>query len=135
LHYITKSPKRLFLIDGLGAFITAFVIFFILRPFHEYIGLSPVLLLLLSIIAFMFSFYSFINFFFFQKNWIPYLRIIGIANTMYCLLTASLMLHYFHSLKIVGLLYFTLEIVVIAILIWIEFKTIKTIRSTPKSGT
>ncbi len=125
MQLFIKTPHYIFLIDGVGALLTAFSLFSVLRPFHGYIGFSPSILLTLSIIALVFSGYSLLNFFFFHKNWKPYLNVICYANISYCILTAALMLYYFQQLKIIGLLYFTGEIMVILVLVGVEFKTLK----------
>ncbi len=58
LDSLAINPKRLFLIDGFGASISAFILFSILRPFNEYLGMPKSILTILSIIALAFCVYS-----------------------------------------------------------------------------
>ena len=117
---LTLSPKRLFLIDGFGALLTAFILFAILRSFNEYFGMPSNVLNLLSIIAFIFSAYSFGCFFLIKNNWHPFLRAIIIANLLYCILTFGLVIYNYPQLTLLAVTYFLLEIVVICILVFLE---------------
>jgi hypothetical protein len=123
---LTQNPKKLFLIDGLGAFLTAFILFVILRTFNEYIGMPKYILTLLSIIALVFCVYSFSCFFFLNKNRKPFLLINSIANMLYCCLTLGLIIYYFPQLTILGLTYFLLEILVIGGLVYAEIFLLQT---------
>lgn len=108
-----SNAKRIFLIDGLGAFLTAFLIFAFLRPINESFGMPKTTLTILSIIAFVFSVYSIACFLFVHENWIPFLQAISVANLLYCFLTLGLVVYYYYQQTIIGLSYFLLEIVVI----------------------
>jgi hypothetical protein len=119
---LTLSPKRLFLIDGFGALLTGFILFAILRTFNKYFGMPLHALNFLSIIAFIYSAYSFCCFFLFRNNWQPFLRAIIIANLLYCILTLGLVIYNFRQLTILAVIYFLLEIVVICILVFFEIK-------------
>ena len=77
------KPKILFLIDGLGALLTAFFLFVILRTFNEYFGMLQTTLTYLSLIAVIFCLYSITCFFLLSDNWKPFLRVISIANLLY----------------------------------------------------
>ncbi len=113
-------PKRLFLIDGFGAFMTALILFSILRPLNEYIGMPKSILTILSIIALAFCVYSVSCFFLVKKNWKPFLKAVSIGNLIYCCLTLGLIVYYYPQLTILGLTYFLLEIFLICGLVFIE---------------
>lgn len=117
------KPKTLFLIDSAGAFLTAFTLFVPLRTFHEYIGMPPLVLTYLSILAAMFCLYSFLCFKFLTSKWSPFLTVISIANLLYCCLTLTLVINHFPQLTTLGFTYFIVEIVVIFGLVYIELKT------------
>jgi len=121
---LTTHPKRLFLLDGFGAFLTAFVLFAILRRFNEYVGLPPSTLSLLSLIAIIFCFYSISCFFLVSDNWQPFIRIISMANLLYCCLTIGVVIYYNQSLKVVGLVYFLAEIIVVCTIAFVEWETV-----------
>lgn len=50
------------------------------------------------------------------------MKIIAMANLMYCCLTMGLVIYLHQQLTIIGLIYFILEIIIISILVVIELK-------------
>ncbi|MES2775507.1 MAG: hypothetical protein V4722_15130 [Bacteroidota bacterium] len=124
INKLTLSPKKLFLVDGVGAFLTAFFLFAILRTFHDYFGMPGQTLTLLSIIAMAFSVYSFCCFFMVHFNWYPFLRAISIANLLYCSVTLGLVIYNYPRLTILGVIYFLVEIVIVCALVFLENKCI-----------
>ncbi|NDU96212.1 hypothetical protein [Spirosoma terrae] len=114
------EPKRIFLIDGLGAFLTAFFLVAILTPFSASFGMPVNVLYILSAIAGLLMLYSLGCYFLPIRNWRSNVAAISLANLLYCLLTASLIVYYYSSLTILGALYFTLEISTIMILVYYE---------------
>ncbi|MNQ78604.1 hypothetical protein D3C85_935230 [compost metagenome] len=123
-QYIAE-PKNIFLIDAFGAILTAFLLFFVLRTFNTFFGLSKTTLEYLSFLALIFSIYSFFCFFLLNNNWKSYLKIICIANVLYCLLTFAIILYYYQSISVFGIAYFLGEILVIAGLVFLEITTIR----------
>lgn len=121
------SPKKLFLIDGIGALISAVLIGVILTKINELIGIALPVLQFLAIPPVAFAVFSFNYFLNLPKNWKLYLTIIAIANLLYCLLTTGVILYYSETISNLGLSYFIAEIIVILVLVSIEFKTVKTI--------
>lgn len=114
------NPKKLFLIDGLGALLTAFLTGVVLRMFVNTFGMPPKLLSILSILACIFAVYSMSCYFLIGKNWRTYLKIIAVANLMYCLLTAVLVMLLYQQITILGIIYFIGEILIILGLVYVE---------------
>lgn len=119
------KPKNIFLLDGSGAVLTAFLLFFVLRTLNNFFGLSKTTLEYLSLLAVIFSLYSFSCFFLIINNWKSYLKIICIANILYCLLTFGIIRYYYQSISVFGIAYFFGEILIITGLIFLEIKTIR----------
>jgi hypothetical protein len=117
------NPKKLFLVDSMGALISTIMLGFVLTRFENIIGMPPKVLYLLSGIACILCIYSLICFKRDVKNWRFYLTIIGIANLVYCCLSLGFMLFYYHKLTFLGLTYFILEKIIVIILAFIELKT------------
>ena len=124
LNKLTSNPKRLFLIDGLGALITGFLLGVILTRFEEAFGMPRKVLIPLSILACVYVIYSVSCYFFVSKDWRPFLRVIAIANLIYCCITIVFVILFYQVLTILGLLYFFSEIIIIAGLVCIEVFTI-----------
>ena len=125
IDHFTERQRTLFLIDSLGAMISAFLLFVIMRRFYEYIGIPKTALTYLSVIAICFCFYSTACFLFLKERWSPFIRLIGIANLLYCALTIGLLIKYYPLLTIIGTLYFLIEIVIICALSYIELNVAK----------
>lgn len=122
---ISTNHKNIFLLDAFGALLTAFLLFFVLRTFSTFFGLSKTTLEYLSLLAVIFSIYSFSCFFLLNNNWKSYLKIICIANMLYCLLTFEIILYYYQNISVFGIAYFFGEILVIAGLVFLEIRIIK----------
>ena len=114
---LTQLPARtLFLIDGFGAMVSAFMLGFVLMNNQPLIGMPVEVMQILASIPCLFAMYSFAGRFIIKGRVEPYLKWIAIANLMYCLTTAALILLFFAELTTLGLYYFLIEIVVIVIL-------------------
>lgn len=122
INQFAKKPKNLFLADSLGALLTTFFLFAVLRNFHEYFGMPPIILTYLSITALVFCIYSTACFLFLKANRAPFIRAISIANLLYCVVTIGLLLMYSPVLTIMGWSYFLVETVIVCGLAYIELK-------------
>ncbi len=120
INHLSGKPKTLFLIDSLGAMLTAFILFAIMRQHNDVVGMPETVLTYLSIIAICFCIYSTACFLFLKKRWALFIRIIGVANLLYCAFTIKLLINYFSSLTMIGTIYFLLEIVIICVLSYVE---------------
>ena len=120
ISHFSEKQKTLFLIDGLGAFSTAFVLYIIMPHSNDYFGMPETVLTYLSLIAICFCIYSTVCFLILKSNWTPFIRIIGIANLLYCGLTIGLMIKYFYLLTIFDTIYFLVEIAIICVLSYVE---------------
>lgn len=121
----SENPKQLFLIDAFGAMVTAFLTGVVLVYFESFFGMPKAVLIPLALVACGFSIYSFIGYFklnFNRNNWRIFLRIIAVANLLYCGVTLGFVLYYFEQLTTFGILYFIGEILVVTTLVMIEFK-------------
>jgi len=125
IKYFIEKQKTLFLIDSVGAFMTAFSLFVVMRQFNEYFGMPKNELTYLSVIAICLCIYSVTCFLFIKGDFTPFIRFIGVANLIYCALIIGLLIKYYPSLTIIGTIYFLSEIVIICILSYIELNVAK----------
>ena len=113
---LSKIPRRIFLIDGLGGLLTTLMLFAVLAQFEERFGMPIEVVRTLGLIACLYMFcYLFLN-----RNHRPYLKFIISANSAYCLLTLGLVCYFYNSLTILGILYFITEILLIMALVFVE---------------
>lgn len=122
-NFITKS-KNIFLLDSFGALLTTILLYYILRNFNNFFGLSKDIFEYLSIISFTFFVYSISCYFLVKENWKSFLKIICTSNIIYCILTFGILIYNYEAVSVFGIFYFLGEIVVIAGLIFLEIKTI-----------
>lgn len=120
LDSLAAHPKKLFLLDGFGALLTAFFLGVLLANFEEVFGMPPNVLYRLSLLACVFAVYSLCCSFFAVGKWHLLLRIIVVANLLYCCLTIGCMLAFSERLTLLGLVYFVQELIVIGVLVAIE---------------
>lgn len=120
IQTISLNPKRIFLIDSLGALLTSLLSVAVLLPFEALFGMPRPVLLFLSGTSLLFALYSLGCYWFVKHNWRPFLTLIWLANASYCCLTAGLIIAYYGRLTRLGVAYFLVEIVLIIVLIRVE---------------
>jgi len=118
-----QNPYNLFLLDGLGAVVSALSLGALLPYFNEYIGMPRETLRYLAMPAVAFAVYSLACYFIRPVKWRPWMHRIAVANLLYCCLTIFLMFLHFRDLTGWGLAYFVAEVVVIFVLVYWEFRT------------
>ncbi len=119
------NPSKIFLIDGIGACISALFLGLLLPTFEAYFGMQKNVLYGLATVASILAIYSLSCYFFKVKNGRLFLKIAAFANILYCCISLILMLYFYQKLTILGLAYFLLEKIVVLILVIFEIKTIK----------
>lgn len=124
IRELIQNPRRLFLIDGLGALLTLAGLTGILIPFEEWFGMPRQTLLLLAFLAAGLAIYSGCCFLFVKRNWRPFLYAVSVANALYCALTAGLVISQYSQLTALGVSYFSIEIGLIVALVWAEQQAI-----------
>lgn len=130
IKQLSAKPKTLFLIDSIGALTTAFLLFVVLRTFNEYFGMPGTILTYLSVIAACLCMYSATCFFVIKADWVPFIKVIIIANLLYCILTIGLIIFYDAQLTILGTAYFLGEIAIICGLVYIELNVANAINKS-----
>ena len=118
LDKITSNPKKLFLVDSLGAVLTAFFLGVILVRFEDGFGMPKTALYFLSSIACIYALYSICCYFLAAEIWKSYLlKGLIVANLVYCCLTIAAIFYFYQKLTILGRIYFLLELVIMGALI------------------
>jgi len=120
--YFTLRPGKLFLIDSIGAGITALCLFALNTLVEPLAGLPTDLMNSLIITALIFSCYSIFCAGLVKNKHAFFMRIIALANTLYALFTAGLWIQYQNTLGSLSKFYFPFEIILIVGLVVIELK-------------
>ena len=122
INKLSSNPRLIFLVDGCGAALSAFLLGVVLVKFEDVIGMPRQTLFYLALIAVGFAMYSFFNSIRIGKNWRTFLKIIAFANLSYCALTFGLLFYHQSELTTLGVVYFLLEIPIIVSLAIFELK-------------
>jgi len=120
---MSLNPKRLFLIDGFGALISAFSLGVILVQLEYIFGMPKETLYILAFLPCVFFAYDIFSYLQMNKNQAFNLRVIAILNLLYCFLSLGFAIHHRQNLTSFGWIYFVLEMIIIIILVNIEFQT------------
>ncbi len=122
---LTANPKRIFLIDGIGAIVTALLLSLLLGQHVDVFGMPQHVLYKLAILATAFAVYSLSCHFLLRGNYKPYLLIIAAANLLYCCITLVLLFVFYQQLTILGMLYFIFEKIIVGSMVYVELKAAK----------
>ena len=120
---IKINPKRLFIVDGLGALLSAFLLGVVLVKFEHLFGIPTktlYYLAILSIFLVIFDFFCYRNI---KENSDQYLKRIAIMNLVYCFLSIGVAIYHFEIITQFGWIYILQEILIVVILAFIELKT------------
>ena len=122
IQIIIADPKKIFLVDGIGALLSAFFLGVVLVQFEDSVGVSKDILICLSLAAMVMAVYSLSCYFRFPTKWRLFLKAIAIVNLLYCCVTIGLILLDGETLTILGYLYFIIEILIVVSLVFVELK-------------
>ena len=128
IQHFAEKQKTLFLVDSIGAFITAFFLFVIIQQLNFYFGIPKTQLTYLLIIAICFCIYSVSCFLLLKRRFAPFMRFIGIANILYCVVTIGTLIKYYHLVTLIGTSFFLIEIGIIFTLSYVELTVAKRIK-------
>lgn len=116
LKKFTLNPKKLLLIDGLGAVISAFLLSVVLVNIKDIIGIPASSLYLLAILPIIFAIY---DFYYYQKTHSKlkfFLKRIAIANLLYCCFSIGVAFYHSKTITNLGWTYILVEVLIIIIL-------------------
>lgn len=119
---MTVNPKTFFIIDGLGALLSAFLLGVVLVQFESSFGMPKESLYFLAFLPCLFALYDLVCYLKVQKNELLFLRGIAIANLFYCCFSVGFVVKDYAQLTNLGLAYFILELIVVLILASIQLK-------------
>lgn len=119
---LVRSPRTLFLVDGVGALVTALLVGVVLPTLGEHIGTPRPVLRALAMTAAVLAAYSLTCAATRPKRWPGYLRGIALANAAYCVVTAAFLIRFSATLHALDWLYFVGEIVVVCALVTFELR-------------
>lgn len=130
-NQLTTQPRLLFATDGIGALVSALLLWLLLGSMPQLFGMPVHIVQPLALPAAGFAVYSLTCSALNVKS-PKLLLLIALLNTMYCVATALLCLNYYNVLTALGLAYFTGEILIILTLVYIEVKAAQQLKEKNK---
>ena len=116
------SARKLLLMDGIGAVVTALLLSQVVARWEYLFGMPGEVVYILATIAGCYAMYSLVAFWLVKARWAFYLRIIALANILYCTATLSLVIRFQELLTGLGVSYFLIELLVVIGLALVELK-------------
>jgi len=110
------SIRKLFLLDGSGALLTALMLMLVLPKLDLLTGIDPDMITVMVLIAFLLATMSLTFFFTYNQQSYKVLQVIGILNLLYSGIIVVVLLVYGSSMKPLSMTYFILEGLVVALL-------------------
>lgn len=130
LRKLLHPPYRLFVIDGSGALLSAFLLGIVLVRWEAVFGIPARVLYLLAAFPLLFAAYDGWCFWRARHHPAPYLRGIAVANLLYCVLSLGLAAAHYSSITAWGWAYLLGEIGIVITLATLELRTASRLGST-----
>ncbi len=122
IESVKRHPNKLFLIDGLGAILSAFLLGVVLVKLERFFGIPCYALYFLAALPICFAVYDFYCYRKKKNNPEKFLKGIAIINLLYC--GISIVTAWYHSKTItpLGWSYIILEVLIVIALAIIELR-------------
>jgi hypothetical protein len=114
-------PSKVFLADALGALLTSSTLGIFLVQLREYFLLSKNTFYILAAYVFVLFIYSFSIYLAKPRKWVPFLRIISLANAAYCLFTFTIIFFLSQTVSTLAIVYFVGEAWLILTIAFVEW--------------
>ncbi len=118
------NKKNIFILDAVGALISAACLGIVLPMMQNWVGLPVTTLYFLSMFPMLFAVYSLSCFYYVDHANPKWLNIISTLNTLYCILTFSILCFHWNDVQNFGALYFISEIIIVLWVVAVERKII-----------
>lgn len=120
-----KHPKRLFLIDGIGAIFSAFLLGIVLVKLEGVFGIPVSVLYILATLPIFFAIYDFYSYQKEHHQFSSLLKGIATMNLLYCLLSIGFAFYHHQIITFWGWAYLISEISIVMVLAILELKVAK----------
>lgn len=117
---LIKHPKKIFLIDGIAALLSAFLLGFVFVKFERIFGIPAKALYFLATMPVIFAIF---DLFCYTKNNAAlgrFMVIIAVLNLIYCCTSTVVAFYHFNTITIFGWSYLLIEILIIILFSIVE---------------
>ncbi len=125
IQQFVNNPRRLFVVDGIGAILSAFLLGVVLLRLEHLFGIPASALYVLASLPIVFALFDFYCYHFVQKRFAHYFNILAIVNLGYCCLSIGFAAYHSDAITSLGWLYILIEILIVIYVARIELKVAK----------
>jgi peptidoglycan/LPS O-acetylase OafA/YrhL len=126
-------PRKLFLIDGFGAVLSAFLLGVVLVKLERFFGIPESTLYFLASFPCIFALYDFYCYYRIRNNPDVFIKAIGIVNLFYCCLSLAMAIYHNNVITYLGWTYILLEIALVMMLAIVELSVARNLNSAKLS--
>ncbi|MEM8526624.1 MAG: hypothetical protein AAGG68_18415 [Bacteroidota bacterium] len=119
------NAKQLFLVDAVGAILSAFLLGVVLVKLEHFFGIPLAVLYLLAAFPCFFACYDLLCYFLAKKRATFFLKGIAYANIAYCILSIGIAFFHLESITYLGWTYILGEVLIVGLLVRLEIKVAK----------
>ncbi|GAA5219779.1 SID1 transmembrane family member [Membranihabitans marinus] len=115
-----SNPKKLILIDGFAALLSAILLGIVLVKFEYLFGIPRPTLYFLASFPCLFALYDFYGYYVSDKKVGSFLKGIAILNGMYCCISIIMLIYHREKISNLGWIYILTEILIVSLLAFFE---------------
>jgi len=118
-----ENPKKLLLLDCIGALVSAFMLGVVLVRLESYFGIPVKTLYFLAFLPCLFALFDYYSWRSENINHSHSLKVIAFVNIIYCCLSLGLAIYHNQELTLLGWGYIIIEIFLVLLIAMIELRT------------
>ena len=116
------NPKKTFLMDALGAAVSAILLGVVLVKLERVFGIPESTLYFLAAFPILFILYDLFCLTKNKNDLGPFLKLIAVVNITYCCLSIGMTIYHLNTITIFGYLYILIEVIITFTLAIFEYK-------------
>ena len=118
----SNNPKQLFLLDAIGALVSAMMLGVVLVHFQEFFGIDSNTLYFLASFPMLFAVIDIYGYLLTIKRIGRFLQLIALLNLGYCLISLGAVILLHEGISVLGWTYILLEIIILLFLGMLEWQ-------------
>ncbi len=122
LNQLSANPKKLFILDGLGALLSAFLLGVVLVQLESYFGIPRNTLYFLAFLPCLFVVYDLFCYWRVEQNIGFFLKVIAVINVLYCCLSIGFAFYHMERITALGWGYILIEILIVLAVAFVEWR-------------
>lgn len=122
VNSLSSNPRKLFLLDGLGALLSIFLLGIVLVQLETFFGVPRSTLYFLAFLPCLFALYDLYCHQKVKENLGFHLKVIASLNILYCFISIGLACFHYQQLTLLAWAYFIIEIILVLTIAALEIR-------------